>query len=127
MLLGIFLAFYVQALSTTWMTRLITIVLGQLYEVLRDYTKAPAVDRLAETAAGAAAGIFVTYAVLPVASRDTLGAWLAGNCSRRWPTSSSALGGRSGAAVLHRARDDLSRGSSPSTKQPGNSRAPMTR
>ncbi|WP_344067498.1 FUSC family protein [Nostocoides vanveenii] len=72
MLLGIFLAFYVQALSTTWMICLITIVLGQLYELLRDYTEHLLWIRLAETAAGAAAGIFVTYAVLPVASGDTL-------------------------------------------------------
>lgn len=69
---GIFLAFYVQALSTTWMICFITVVIGQLYELLRTFSEDVLLLRLAETAVGAAAGILVTYAVLPLRARDTL-------------------------------------------------------
>ncbi|MEI2774686.1 MAG: FUSC family protein [Tetrasphaera sp.] len=72
LLLGVFLAFYVQALSTTWMIFFLTLVLGQLYEMLRTYSEDLLLLRLAETAAGAAAGVIVTYAVLPAPARDTL-------------------------------------------------------
>ncbi len=72
MVVGVFLAFYVQALSTTWMICFITLVLGQLYEVLRTFSEDVLLVRLAETATGAAAGILVTYAVLPAHARDTL-------------------------------------------------------
>lgn len=72
LLLGVFCAFYVQALSTTWMIFFLTLVLGQLYELLRTYSGDVLWLRLAETAAGGAAGILVTYAVLPAPARETL-------------------------------------------------------
>ena len=72
MVVGIFLTFYVQALSTTWMICFLTIVLGQLYEVLRTFSDQLLVLRLTETAIGGAAGILVTYVVLPAPARDTI-------------------------------------------------------
>ncbi len=69
---GVFLSFYVMALSVTWMICFLTVVLGQLYQLSQ-----PAEDqvlwlRLGETAIGAVAGILVAYAVLPAPAGETL-------------------------------------------------------
>ncbi len=65
-LVCIFGAFYLQPLSYAAMTFFITIVLGELYVMMRLFSDAIMVLRLEETAVGAAAGIIATFLVLPV-------------------------------------------------------------
>ncbi len=69
---SVFLAFYVQALSNTAMVFFITLMLGQLYALLHTFTDDLLFVRLAETAAGAFAGIVVSFIVLPAPAGDTL-------------------------------------------------------
>jgi uncharacterized membrane protein YccC len=72
-LLGcIFLAFYLQALSYAAMVFFITLMLGELYAILNRFSDALLLVRLAETAAGAAAGILVSLLVLPSRTRPML-------------------------------------------------------
>ena len=72
-LLGcIFLAFYLQALSYAAMVFFITLMLGELYGILNRFSDSLLLVRLAETAAGAAAGILVSLLVLPARTRPTL-------------------------------------------------------
>ncbi|HEY6931940.1 MAG TPA: FUSC family protein [Marmoricola sp.] len=72
-LLGcIFLAFYLQALSYAAMIFFITLMLGELYGILNKFSDSVLLVRLAETAAGAAAGILVSLLVLPSRTRPTL-------------------------------------------------------
>ncbi|MGH3412220.1 MAG: FUSC family protein [Marmoricola sp.] len=68
----IFLAFYLQALSYAAMIFFITLMLGELYGVLDRFSDSLLLVRLAETAAGAAAGILVSLLVLPTSTRSTL-------------------------------------------------------
>ncbi len=68
----IFCAFYVQALSYATMIFFITLMLGELYGVLNRFSDTVLLVRLAETAAGAAAGILVSVLVLPTRTRPTL-------------------------------------------------------
>lgn len=68
----IFLAFYLQALSYAAMVFFITLMLGELYGILNQFSDTVLLLRLAETAAGAAAGIVVALLVLPSRTRSTL-------------------------------------------------------
>ncbi len=68
----IFLAFFVQALSYGAMIFFITVMLGQLYTLLGTFSDELLLVRLAETVAGAAIGIVVSLVVLPTHSRATL-------------------------------------------------------
>lgn len=61
----IFLAFYLQAVSYAAMIFFITLVLGELYGILRQFNDHVLLLRLAETAAGAAAGIAVSLILMP--------------------------------------------------------------
>lgn len=70
-LVCVFFAFYFQPLSYAVMIFFITIVLGQLYELLHLYTDSVMVLRLEETAVGAAAGILASFLVLPVPAGAT--------------------------------------------------------
>lgn len=89
----IFLAFYLQALSYAAMVFFITLMLGELYGLLNRFSDSVLLVRLAETAAGAAAGILVSLLVLPSRTRSTLIharrsllqalAELTGDCARR--------------------------------------------
>lgn len=69
---GVFLSFYVMALSVTWMICFLTVVLGQLYQLSQPAGEQVLWLRLGETAIGAAAGILVAYAVLPAPAGETL-------------------------------------------------------
>ncbi|MEO7070644.1 MAG: FUSC family protein, partial [Nostocoides sp.] len=69
---SIFLAFYVQAISNAAMVFFITLMLGQLYALLHTFTDDLLFVRLAETAAGAFAGIIVSFVILPAPAGDTL-------------------------------------------------------
>ncbi len=72
-LLGcVFLAFYLQALSNAVMIFFITLMLGELYSLIHTFQDSVLVLRLAETAAGAGAGIIASFLVLPVSTRGTL-------------------------------------------------------
>ncbi|WP_310961370.1 FUSC family protein [Nocardioides terrisoli] len=68
----IFLAFYFQAISYAAMIFFITLMLGELYGILHRFSDSVLLVRLAETAAGAAAGILVSLFVLPTSTRGTL-------------------------------------------------------
>ena len=68
----VFLAFYLQAISNAAMVFFITLMLGQLYALLHTFTDDLLLVRLAETAAGAFAGIIVSFVVLPAPAHDTL-------------------------------------------------------
>ncbi len=67
----IFLAFYFQPVSNAVMIFFITIVLGQLYEMLHVYSNALMLLRLEETVVGAVSGILAATLVLPVPSMAT--------------------------------------------------------
>ncbi|MET3806171.1 hypothetical protein ABIB25_003180 [Nakamurella sp. UYEF19] len=71
-LVCIFLAFFLQAISYGAMIFFITVMLGQLYTLLGTFSDELLLVRLAETAAGAAVGIVVSLVVLPTHSRATL-------------------------------------------------------
>lgn len=70
--LALFWAFYLQSLSAGAMVFFITIALGELYGLLREFDGDLLTMRLAETAAGAVAGIVAALVVLPVSTRGTL-------------------------------------------------------
>lgn len=67
----VFFAYYFQPLSYAVMIFFITIVLGQLYELLHTYTEQVMVLRLLETGVGAAAGIAASFLILPVPAAAT--------------------------------------------------------
>lgn len=68
----IFSAFYLQALSYAAMIFFITLMLGELYGILNKFSDTVLLVRLAETAAGATAGILVSLLVVPTRTRPTL-------------------------------------------------------
>ncbi|MDN5793110.1 MAG: FUSC family protein, partial [Brevibacterium aurantiacum] len=68
----IFLAFYLQHLSTVAMIFFITMMLGQLFAVLNTFSGHVLFERLVETALGAIAGIIASVLVFPVSGRSTL-------------------------------------------------------
>ena len=68
----IFLAFYLQAISYAAMIFFITLMLGELYGILHRFNDNVLLLRLAETAAGAAAGIVVSLVLMPTSARRAL-------------------------------------------------------
>jgi MFS family permease len=69
--LSMFLGFYLVKVSYAFMIFFITIMVGQLYSVLHEFSDALLLLRLEETAIGAAVGILVALFVVPVSTRDT--------------------------------------------------------
>ncbi len=71
-LVCIFLAFFLQAVSYGAMIFFITVALGQLYTLLGTFSDELLEVRLFETVAGATIGVLVSLIVLPTHSRATL-------------------------------------------------------
>jgi hypothetical protein len=71
-LLCIFLAFFLQAVSYGAMIFFITVMLGQLYTLLGTFSDELLEIRLFETVVGATIGVVVSLVVLPTHSRATL-------------------------------------------------------
>jgi len=71
-LLCMFFGFYLIKVSYAFMIFFITIMVGQLYSVLNEFSDGLLVLRLEETAIGAAVGILVALLVAPVSTRDTV-------------------------------------------------------
>ncbi|CCK32692.1 hypothetical protein BN159_8314 [Streptomyces davaonensis JCM 4913] len=67
-LLFVFCMFYTAPLSYTLMSFFVTAALGLLYTLLHTYSMSVLVVRIAETALGAACGVFAAAVVLPVAT-----------------------------------------------------------
>ncbi len=70
-LLCVLFGFYLIKVSYAFMIFFITIMVGQLYSVLNEFSDGLLVLRLEETAIGAAVGIAVALLVAPVSTRDT--------------------------------------------------------
>jgi uncharacterized membrane protein YccC len=71
-LASIFCGFYLVRVSYAYMIFFITIMVGQLYSVLHEFSDGLLVLRLEETGIGAAAGIVVALIVTPLSTRDTV-------------------------------------------------------
>lgn len=69
---SVFCGFYLIRISYAFMIFFITIMVAQLYNVLGEYSNQLLVLRLEETAIGAAIGIAVALAFLPLSTRDTV-------------------------------------------------------
>lgn len=69
---SMFLGIYWMRVAYATMTFFITIILGQLYSVLHEFSAGLMVLRLEETLVGAAAGIVVAALVVPLSTRDTI-------------------------------------------------------
>jgi len=68
----VFFGFYLIKVSYAFMIFFITIMVGQLYSVLHEFSDGLLVLRLEETAIGAAVGILVALLVAPTSTRDTV-------------------------------------------------------
>jgi uncharacterized membrane protein YccC len=71
-LASMFLGFYLLRVSYAYMIFFVTIMIGQLYSALHQFSSGLLVLRLEETAVGAAAGIVVALLVTPLSTRDTV-------------------------------------------------------
>ncbi|HET7357256.1 MAG TPA: FUSC family protein [Nocardioidaceae bacterium] len=71
-LASMFLGFYLLRISYAYMIFFVTIMIGQLYSALHQFSSGLLVLRLEETAVGAAAGIVVALLVTPLSTRDTV-------------------------------------------------------
>jgi hypothetical protein len=71
-LASMFLGFYLVRVSTAYLMFFVTIMLGQLYSVLNQFSSGVLVLRVEETAVGALVGIVVALVVVPVSTRDTV-------------------------------------------------------
>jgi len=69
---AIFCGFYLIRLSYAYMIFFITIMIGQLYSILHEFSAGLLVLRLEETAIGAAIGFIVALLVVPVSTRATV-------------------------------------------------------
>jgi uncharacterized membrane protein YccC len=69
---SMFCGFYQNRISYAYMIFFITIMIGQLYTALHQFSSGLLVLRLEETAVGAAAGIVVALLVTPLSTRDTV-------------------------------------------------------
>lgn len=69
---SMFCGFYLFTVSYAYMIFFLTIMLGQLYSVLHEFSAGLLVLRLEETAIGAAVGVVVAVALLPLSTRDTV-------------------------------------------------------
>lgn len=72
--LSLFLGQYLMRLSYAYFIFFLTIMLGELYSILHEFSAALLVIRLEETAVGAAIGIGVALLVLPLSTRDSVAA-----------------------------------------------------
>ena len=68
----IFCGFYLFRISYAYMIFFITIMLGQLYSVLHEFSEGLLVLRLEETAVGAVIGFVVALVLMPLSTRDTV-------------------------------------------------------
>jgi uncharacterized membrane protein YccC len=71
-LLSMFCGFYLIRISYAYMIFFLTIMLGQLYSVLGEFSTGLLVLRLEETAIGGAIGFLVALLVAPTSTRDTV-------------------------------------------------------
>ncbi|MEV6899508.1 FUSC family protein [Amycolatopsis sp. NPDC051372] len=69
---AMFFGFYLIQISYAYMIFFVTIMVGQLYSVLNEFSAGLLVLRLEETAAGAVAGLVVAVLVIPLSTRDTV-------------------------------------------------------
>jgi uncharacterized membrane protein YccC len=69
---SMFFGFYLIRVSYAYMIFFLTIMLGQLYSVLHEFSAGLLVLRLEETAIGAAIGLVVAIVVTPLSTRDTV-------------------------------------------------------
>lgn len=69
-----FWGFYLFRVSYAYMIFFLTIMLGQLYSVLHEFSPGLLILRLEETAIGAAVGFAVAAVVVPLSTRDMVGA-----------------------------------------------------
>ncbi|MDT8912869.1 FUSC family protein [Amycolatopsis sp. PS_44_ISF1] len=69
---AMFCGFYLLRLSYAYMIFFMTIMIGQLYTVLNEFSAGLLVLRLEETAAGAVVGLAVALLVTPLSTRDTV-------------------------------------------------------
>lgn len=71
-LASMFCGFYLIRVSYAYMIFFITIMVGQMYSVLHEFSDGLLVLRLEETAIGAAAGILVSLVVVPLSATDAV-------------------------------------------------------
>nr|WP_269151175.1 FUSC family protein [Spelaeicoccus albus] len=71
-LASMFCGFYLIRISYAYMIFFITIMVGQMYSVLHEFSDGLLVLRLEETAIGAAAGILVSLVVVPLSATDAV-------------------------------------------------------
>jgi uncharacterized membrane protein YccC len=69
---AMFCGFYLVRIGYAYMIFFITIMVGQLYSVLHEFSDGLLVLRLEETAIGAACGIAVALLLIPLSTRDTV-------------------------------------------------------
>lgn len=69
---SMFFGFYLLQASYVYMIFFVTIMVGQLYTVLHQFSDGLLVLRLEETAVGALVGFVVALVVLPLSTRDTV-------------------------------------------------------
>jgi hypothetical protein len=69
---AMFCGFYLITISYAYMIFFITIMVGQLYSVLGEFSDGLLVLRLEETSIGAAIGFLVALLVVPLSTRDTV-------------------------------------------------------
>ncbi|WP_432856231.1 FUSC family protein [Amycolatopsis sp. CA-161197] len=69
---AMFFGFYLIQISYAYMIFFVTIMVGQLYSVLNEFSAGLLLLRLEETAAGAVAGLLVAVLVIPLSTRDTV-------------------------------------------------------
>ncbi|MEU4670144.1 FUSC family protein [Amycolatopsis sp. NPDC023774] len=69
---AMFFGFYLIQISYAYMIFFVTIMVGQLYSVLNEFSAGLLLLRLEETAAGAVAGLVVAMLVIPLSTRDTV-------------------------------------------------------
>lgn len=69
---AMFFGFYLIQISYAYMIFFVTIMVGQLYSVLNEFSAGLLLLRLEETAAGAVAGLVVAVVVIPLSTRDTV-------------------------------------------------------
>ena len=69
---SMFLGFYLIRVSYLYMIFFVTVMVGQLYSVLHEFSTDLLVLRLEETAIGATIGFLVALVVMPLSTKDTI-------------------------------------------------------
>ena len=70
--LAVFMGIYWQRVSYVYFVFFLTIMLGELYSVLHEFSPQFMILRLEETMVGALAGLVVALVILPLSTRDTV-------------------------------------------------------